>query len=62
MDAQELEEQEEYELFYCAGDYALEKIAQRGCGAFLTGDFQEPSRHNHVKYSSIYFFPGSNKS
>lgn len=27
MDAQKLEEQEEHELLYCTGDYALKQIA-----------------------------------
>lgn len=40
-DAQEAPPEHEEELIYCAGDRALELIAQRSCGVSLTGGIQE---------------------
>ncbi|KAJ7406963.1 hypothetical protein WISP_129717 [Willisornis vidua] len=34
---------------YCAGDRALEQIAQRGCGVSLTGDIVELSGQNPMQ-------------
>ncbi|RMC15978.1 hypothetical protein DUI87_08185 [Hirundo rustica rustica] len=45
-DAQEVPPEYEKELLYYVGDQALEKVAQRRCGVFLTGDIQEPSELN----------------
>ncbi|XP_068040634.1 TATA box-binding protein-like 1 isoform X2 [Anomalospiza imberbis] len=47
-DAQEVPDEHEEELLYCAADRALEQIVQGGCGVSLTGDTQEPSGHNPV--------------
>lgn len=37
------------ELVYCAGDHALEQIAQRGCEVSLSGNIQELSGQNPVQ-------------
>lgn len=41
-DAQEIPSEQKEEL-YCAGNWTLEQIAQRGCTAPLTGDIKESS-------------------
>lgn len=38
----------EMELLYYVGNHALEKVVQRRCGASLTGDIPESSRHNPI--------------
>lgn len=40
-DAQAVPPEQEKELFYCAGDHALEQTAQKGCAVPLTGDIQD---------------------
>lgn len=47
-DAQEVPPDHQEEFLYCVSDCALEEIAQRGCGDFLTGDGQQPPGQNPV--------------